>query len=56
MKYYVGLDVAMKETFMCVVNEEGKRIFESKAPTDPQAIYDEFAKSGIEVEKVGLEA
>jgi transposase len=56
MKYYAGLDVAMKETFMCVVDEAGKRVFESKASTSPQAIYDELAKSGVRLEKVGLEA
>jgi hypothetical protein len=33
MKYYAELDVAMKETFACGLNEEGKRIFESKALT-----------------------
>lgn len=55
MKYYAGLDVAMKETFICIVNEEGKRVFESKATTDPQPIYDELLKNGFELEKVGLE-
>jgi len=55
MKYYAGLDVAMKETFLCVVNEEGKRMFESKAPTDAQAIYEELAKSEFKLEKIGLE-
>jgi len=54
MKYYAGLDVAMKETFMCVLDETGKRIFESKCSTDPQPIYDELAKSGVLFEKVGL--
>lgn len=56
MKYYAGLDVAMKETFMCVVDEEGKRVFESKASTDPQAICDELSKGGVRLEKIGLEA
>jgi len=55
MKYYAGLDVAMKETFMCVLDETGKRVFESHCPTDPQPIYDELAKSGVMFEKVGLE-
>jgi len=45
----------MKETFICVVNKEGKRIFESKSITDPQAIYNELAKSGVVLEKVGVE-
>lgn len=56
MKYYAGLDVAMKETFICILNEEGQKVFESKAITDPQPIYEELAKSGVELEKVGLEA
>ena len=56
MKYYAGLDVAMKETFLCVVNEEGKRVFESKTRAEPQMIYDELVKSEVALEKVGLEA
>jgi transposase len=56
MKYYAGLDVAMKETFMCVVDETGKRVFESKASTSPQTIHEELAKSGVSLEKIGLEA
>ncbi len=55
MKYYAGLDVSMKVTNICVLNEEGKRIFESKASTDSLAIHEELSKSGVELEKVGLE-
>jgi transposase len=56
MRYYAGLDVAMKETFICIVDEEGKRVFESHVYTDPKCIYDELSKSGYELEKVGLES
>ena len=55
MKYYAGLDVAMKETFICILDEEGKRIYESTVSTDPQPIYEELIKGGVELEKVGLE-
>jgi len=55
MKYYAGLDVAMKETFICVLDEEGKRVYESRSTTDPQPIYEELLKSGVVLEKVGLE-
>lgn len=55
MKYYAGLDVAMKETFICILDEEGQNIFESKCSTDPQLIYVELTKGGVELEKVGLE-
>ena len=55
MKYYAGLDVAMKETFICILKEDGETIYESKCPTAPQLIYQELAKGGVALEKVGLE-
>jgi transposase len=55
MKYYAGLDVAMKETFICILREDGEKIYESSCPTDPQHIYEELLKGGVEIEKVGLE-
>ncbi len=55
MKYYAGLDVSMKETFICILSEEGKKVYESHVYSDPKDIYDEFVKSGYELEKVGLE-
>lgn len=56
MKYYAGLDVSMKETFICILDEEGKRVYESQAHTEPRYIYDELNKSGYALEKVGLES
>lgn len=56
MKYYAGLDVSMKETFICILNEEGQKVFESRAYSDPKPIYDELTKSGYELEKIGLES
>jgi transposase len=55
VRYYAGLDVSMKETFVCIMNEEGKKIYEGKSVSDPQPIYDELLKGGFELEKVGLE-
>ena len=55
MKYYAGLDVSMKATNICVVNEEGIRVFESRAFSEPRAIHEALIKSGVELEKVGLE-
>lgn len=55
MKYYAGLNIAMKETFICILNEEDQKIYESKSPTDLQLIYKELAKSNVKLEKVGLE-
>lgn len=35
MKYQVGLDVSMKKTSVCIVNEQGKIAYESEVKTDP---------------------
>lgn len=56
MKYYAGLDVSMKETFICILSEEGKKVYESHVYSDPKIIYNELTKSGYELEKVGLES
>ena len=56
MKYYAGLDVSMKETFICVLDEEGRKVYESHVYSEPKCIYDELNKSGVALEKVGLES
>jgi transposase len=56
MKYYAGLDVSMKETFICILNEEGKKVYESQSYSDPKLIHDDLVKSGYHLEKVGLES
>lgn len=56
MKHYVGLDVSMKKTSVCIVNELGKIVHESEVKTDPHALADEVAKTGMKIELVGLES
>jgi transposase len=55
MKHYVGLDVSLKETAICVVDENGVVIREGKAFSDPEAIIAWLNESGLSVAKVGLE-
>ena len=38
MEYFAGLDVAMKETAICVVDAEGRTVIEGKALSWPDAI------------------
>ena len=40
MKHYIGLDVSMKRTFICVINEHGKIVREGSENTDPHLIAD----------------
>ena len=38
MAYFVGLDVSVKETSVCVVDDAGKVILEQKVLTEPDTI------------------
>lgn len=56
MKYYAGLDVSMKETFVCVVDNEGKKYCEKEIATDPSAIADCIHNLDVSIEVAGLES
>ena len=45
MKHYVGLDVSMKKTSLCIVNEQGKIVHESEEKTDPHVLADAIRNS-----------
>ena len=36
MKHYAGLDVSVKESAVCVVNEDGRNCWEMKIPSHPE--------------------
>jgi transposase len=55
MKQYVRLDVSQKETAVCVVDQEGKVLFEGKAPSNPGALAQVIAKRAPDAERIGLE-
>ena len=52
----VGLDVSVRETSVCVVDETGKLLKEARVPTEPEAIASLLAKGGFACKRVGLEA
>lgn len=56
MKHYIGLDVSMKTTFICVLDEAGKIILEGSVKTDPHAIADYLDKKGIKDCMLGFES
>ena len=53
MRHYIGLDVAMKATFICVMSEKGKIMFEGKEQTDPALLAIHMQKWNSE--KIGIE-
>jgi transposase len=55
MEHYVGLDVSLKQTSICVVNQAGSVLREGVVDSDPDAIG-AFVKSNAPgVVRVGLE-
>jgi transposase len=49
------LDVSQKETAMCVVDQDGKVLFEGKVPSDPGALARAVGKRAPGAERIGFE-
>jgi transposase len=56
MKYYSGLDVSLKETFISVIDASGLTVKEGFVPTDVKSISVYLKKNGIIYEKIGIES
>lgn len=55
MVQYVGLDVSMEETSVCVLDESGSAVWEGKVVSEPDAIVRALCRHAPEARKVGLE-
>jgi len=56
MKLYVGLDVGLEETSLCIVDSEGVTVREVKVSTEPGAIRCALEGSADRLDRVGVEA
>jgi transposase len=56
MKYYAGLDVSMKTTFICIVSQEKKVVFEQEVLTDPDEIYSSIRSTKLVIENSAVES
>jgi transposase len=56
MQFFVGLDVSLGTTSVCVIDERGVIIKEGKAESLPQSIARFVRHQGRKIEHVGLEA
>ena len=56
MKRYVGLDVGLEETSLCIVDSEGVTVREVKVSTEPEAIRCALEGFADRLERVRVEA
>jgi hypothetical protein len=56
MAHFVGLDVSVKETSVCVVDNAGTVIWEQKVPTEPAAIIAVLSSLAVPFGRIGIEA
>jgi transposase len=56
MMYFAGLDVSVKTTSVCVVDDAGKVVLEQKVPTEPADIITILTSLGVSFGRIGIEA
>jgi transposase len=54
MKLYVGLDVGLEETSLCIVDAEGVAVREVKVSTEPEAIRCALEGFADRLDRVGV--
>jgi transposase len=53
---FAGLDVSVKDTSVCIVDDTGKIIREVKVASEPQALLAVLANPAYRFKRIGLEA
>ena len=56
MKHFAGLDVSVKETSICIVNDTGRIVREVKVLSEPDALLKVLGNPAYRFERIGLEA
>jgi len=56
MEQYVGLDVSLKQTAICIVDQSGKVVREAMVSSDPEAIASFVRANATNVIRIGLES
>lgn len=56
MKHYVGLDVSLEETSVCVMDEAGETVFKGKVASTPEAIEAAVRRRAPQAERVVFES
>ena len=56
MDHFAGLDVSVKETSICIVDDTGRIVREVKVASEPEALLQVLTNNTYRFKRVGLEA
>ena len=56
MEYYAGLDVSLRPVSICVINGEGKIVFERSVACEVDVIASTLAQTSLLITRIGFEA
>ena len=56
MEHFAGLDVSVKETSVCIVDDSGRIVREVKVASEPEALLQVLSKPRYHFKRIGLEA
>ena len=56
MDHFAGLDVSVKETSVCIVDDTGRIVREVKVASEPEALLRVFSNPAYHFKRIGLEA
>src|SRR5499425_1202168 len=56
MDYFAGLDVSVKETSVCIVDDAGKIVREARVASEPEALLQVLTNTIYRFKRIGLEA
>jgi transposase len=56
MDHFAGLDVSVKETSVCILDDTGKTVKEVKVGSEPQALLKVLGNPAYRFKRIGLEA
>src|SRR5689334_12075809 len=56
VEHYVGIDVSLERSSVCVVDATGRIVREAKVPSEPGALVGFLRQLGVPLTRVGLEA
>ena len=56
MEHFAGLDISVKETSVCIVDDTGKIVREVKVASEPEALLAVLKNPAYHFKRIGLEA